>query len=596
MTDRMKSPLKPDAIVDNLYDIALDPVSLDGFIDAWNDAGLDSAVARETAETIDQFDSYFAQHLTRASAFLKREIDATKWDDVSSVLSPFESLAAFIVDSNFFVVACNDGAGHSFGLREGVDIRKFEMPNFASPHLADGLTQVFAKDALPHHLIKVDAEAGAATVVFQLRRLSHTRPDGASLALVVTTNYHWNEALGDTLEDVFQLTAAEKGVVRALVEGRSAREISVARGTSEGTVRGQIKSILSKMNARTQSEVIRLVLSLREVSRGAQAAPSSGRVQAPQKPSNWWQAEVWKPFQSLALPGGRRMDYHDMGPITGAPVLYTHMGYGQVRWHEPMIRLAFRHGLRVICPIRAGYGHSSNLDPKADVLAATRDDTLCLMAHLGLNRLPYVPQGNDLVFAVDFASKHPEKITEIIGLGARPYLPGDQHFAGMGKWHRFFLSTARHAPHLLSFTAKAAVSMARRIGVEAMFKQMQKNSPADLALHNDPDLKRVMIANAELVAGKTTDVAQAYTQELLLTEAPWDHLMQAAKGTKTTFFNGMQDPAADVAALSAYRELYPWIEIHAIPEGGQMLIYQQFETLIPVIAKAARRAQAGTVG
>lgn len=92
---------------------------------------------------------------------------------------------------------------------------------------------------------------------------------GAKHALVVTTRYHWQTALGQTLEEVFGLTSAEQGVVRALVEVLDVKSISTERGTSASTVRGQIKSILAKMNARTQSEVIRLVMSLRDVSQGA---------------------------------------------------------------------------------------------------------------------------------------------------------------------------------------------------------------------------------------------------------------------------------------------------------------------------------------
>ena len=282
-----------------------------------------------------------------------------------------------------------------------------------------------------------------------------------------------------------------------------------------------------------------------------------------------------------------------MGPANGAPVLYSHMGYGLVRWHTPMLKRAYAEGLRVICPIRAGYGQSDNLNLKADVLETTRKDTLFLLDHLGLSRLPYVAQGNDLVFAMDLAGKHPDRVSEIIGLGARPYMHGDLHYVGMHKWHRFFLSTAKKSPHLLRFTARAWMSLMRRVGPEAIFRNAHKESLADMAMEANHPLIDVLTANSELVASKTADASQAYTMELILTENPWDHLIFAARSTKTWFLSGANDPLMDVAAIAGYRETYPWIDIEVIPNGGQLLIYQHFETILPRIAAAAKRARQG---
>ncbi len=590
MTDSPPKEIDPQKIVDQLYDIALDPQSLDGFIDAWNEAGLDARAARQTIADIDQFDQAYQDHLNRADTFLARGADADESLDLTAILTPFNALAAFIVDPDLTVVAGNAGAKQAFGIEDGVHLNALHLPLEALDAVDDAIRTVLRNAEAPDHLLKVEFADQRGPALFQFRRLQAVEAKGVEHVLVVTTRYHWQAALGQTLEEVFGLTSAEQGVVRALVEGLDAKSISAERGTSEGTVRGQIKSILAKMNARTQSEVIRLVMSLRDVAEGSALLPDQPESQALSTTSGWLQAEVWKPFKTLTLTDGRRLDYHDMGPITGAPVLYSHMGYCMARWHEPMLRLAFSSGLRVICPIRAGYGHSDNLDPKADVLEATRTDTKALLDHLGINRLPYVTQGNDLIFATDFACHFPDAVTEIIGLCARPCLPGDRHYSGMGKWHRFFLSTAKHAPHLLKFTAKAAVTMAKRIGVKEMFRQMHQNSPADLMVLQDAELAGVLVANAELIAGEGTNVAQAYAMEILATESDWSDLIVQCKGTDLCFINAAQDPSMDVATNAEYREAYPWIDIEVIPDAGQLLIYQHYDTVIPRIAKAAQRA------
>ncbi len=583
MSDEQTTKLSSTAIVDTLYDIALDPTSLDDFVETWTDAGLDSHQTREMLEGFGEFDDVYQAHISRAETFLRRGTDLESGPDFAKALAPFESLAAFIVDRALNVVAANDGAVHSFGVTAGAPLADVQFPAETVAPLTSALQKTLQSPKPTQHLLKLEAAENPMPVVFQIKQLPAGPSNQEALALVVTTKYHWNAHLGGILEEVFQLTQAEQGIVRALVEGKSAKEISADRGTSEGTVRGQIKTVLAKMNARTQSEVIRLVLSLRDVTPGLRVPTAQSTSHVAASPT-WWRDEVWKPFHTLVLPDGRSMDYHVMGPVTGRPVLYSHMGYCLARWHEPMVRRLYELDLRIICPIRAGYGKSDKLDPRSDVLESTRSDTLFLLQHLGIERLPYLTQGNDLIFAADFTAEHPDMVSEVIGICARPPLPGDRHYASMGKWHRFFLSTAKHAPHLLKFTAKAAVSMARRIGPAEMFSHMNKSSPADLALLQDETLYPVLVANAELIAGPSTNVAHAYAMEILQTEAPWSHLMDQIKETKTWFINGAEDPATDVATIAEYREAYPWIDIDVIANAGQMLVYQHYDALLRRIA------------
>ncbi|SLN60898.1 LuxR C-terminal-related transcriptional regulator [Pseudooctadecabacter jejudonensis] len=586
-----KTPIDPDAIVDQLYDIALDTDSLLPFMEAWNAAGLDAQDVRQTVEHIDQFDTAYQAHLTRAETFLRRDATRGAGPDFAAMLSRFHGLAAFIVDATRSVAATNDGARHGFSLEAGQDLSTLDLPAEAVARLRDGIDAVLASPQQGDKLLKITLSGATGTLLFQLHRLAVASDLAAPHVLVVTTHFHWQDGLGQTLEEVFGLTPAEQGIVRALVEGQNAKTISANRGTSEGTVRGQIKTVLAKMSARSQSEVIRLVLSLRDFT--APKTPKDGPPALSTAPTGgtWLQAEVWKPFKTVTLPDGRRMDYHDMGPVTGAPILYTHMGYCMARWAEPMIKLCFQLGLRVIVPIRAGYGQSDNMDPKGDVLASTRDDTLFLLRYLGIARLPYVTQGGDFLFGIDMAAHHPEVVSELGGICARPSLSGDRHYSTMGKWHRFFLSTGKHAPHLLKFTVKAAVTMCKRIGVTEMFIHMNKGSKSDMSLLEDPHIHAVMIYNAELAASKSTDISQAFTMEVMASEKPWDDLMERAKDTPTWLINGADDPSTDLAAVAEYKELYPWLEIDVIPDGGQMMMFKHYDTIIPRLAAAAKRAQ-----
>lgn len=60
------------------------------------------------------------------------------------------------------------------------------------------------------------------------------------------------------LQHVFGLTAAEAQLTEALAAGKSLEQIGDERGTTRGTLRVQLKSVMSKAGVRRQGELIAL--------------------------------------------------------------------------------------------------------------------------------------------------------------------------------------------------------------------------------------------------------------------------------------------------------------------------------------------------
>jgi pimeloyl-ACP methyl ester carboxylesterase len=341
---------------------------------------------------------------------------------------------------------------------------------------------------------------------------------------------------------------------------------------------------------RSQADVVRFALILSEFSSPSEAQRSETLLDPVAPLDDWLQAQVWKPFMSIKLPDGRIMTYHDMGPTNGNPVLYSHMGSAMVRWSRSMIQLAFQHNLRVICLIRAGYGDSDNLDVGADVLGTFSGDTAFLLNRLGISSLPYAIQGSDFAFGADLIAKYPDLITEVIGIGARPCLPGGAPVEGPGRWQRFFVWTARHNPKLVFFASKAVMMMSKRIGPEAMLQQLCKDSPADIALLKSDEIKQVLIANLELMAGPSSNAARAFAMEYIAFHEDWSHLMQSVSKVPVHIYTAQEDPTINASALDDLRKAYPWITFEVIPNAGLALMYEEPKRLIPALAQAAERA------
>lgn len=578
LQDQDSADIDRDMIVDRIYEIALEPSSLEEFIDLWHESDL--------AEKFPDLDTSYKAHLERGGSFLQR--GETTRPDLAEYLQPYDNLAAFVVLGSLNVEASNFGAQSAFGVKAGDGLDQLNLPAEMRAALIRTTQDVLRKPGHSEKILKTEMATKGGAMLFRIVRIADVFEDGPA-ALIVSTHFHWREKIGELLGNVFQLTGAEQQVVRLLIEGQGTKSIAATRGTSEGTVRGQIKSITGKMNLHSQKDIVRLVMALGDFPKGT-AGEDAVELATPGLLGNWLESEVWKPFKSLSVPDGRTLTFHDMGPPRGDPVLFSHMGSCMARWSRSMIHLAFERNLRVICPIRAGYGHSDGLDASAHPFEAARDDTVFLLETLGVKRLPYVAQGTDFPFAADLIAKHPDIVSELIGVGARPCLPGGVHVDGAGRWQKFFVSTARNAPHLVQFASQAVMAMCKRIGPEAMLRQLCKDSPSDLALLEIEEMKQTLVANLSLMAGKSTNAARTFAMEYIAFQEDWSDSVLATRHIRVQIFLAEEDPTIDISLIPKLQDAYPWMEFEVVPKAGLALVYQKPEKLILLMAEAAKRA------
>ena len=358
-----ESDINRDLILDRIYEVALEPSSLEDFIDFWHDSELASHFNGVEGQSAAVLDESYNAHLQRAQKILHRS--ETTRPDMSEYLQPYENLAAFVVSGSLHIEAANQGALSAFGVKPGGSLDNLGLPLEMQAALISATRDVIRKSQNPEKLLKVEMATKSGTMLFRIIRIAD-KFEGGHAALIVSTYFYWRETIAALLGSVFHLSKSEQDVVRLLVEGYNTKSIAAERNTSEGTVRVQIKSIIGKMNLRSQTDIVRLVMTLGEFPKSALGEEEVEGLAVPGLSNNWLETQVWKPFKSIVVEDGRTLTYHDMGPFTGDPVLFSHLGSCMVRWPRSMIRLAYEHNLRIICPIRAGYGQSDSLDLNAD--------------------------------------------------------------------------------------------------------------------------------------------------------------------------------------------------------------------------------------
>ena len=569
--------LSRSEIIDRLYEVAVDPERYESLLDSWERR---IGAIRDLAETEAAFhDPEIEAHFERANIFLDRLSIAENRDDPNAVLAQFENVAACLVDARLRVVAANATAAHVFLLEEGVKLAALPLEEYDFEELADAVRVALRAPETPTRLFRFRSTQSDRIIVFQIR--PHAM-DADRFAVVATSEVGWPSELDNTLRAAFQLSQTEVEVVRALVECQSLRMIAESRGRSVETVRSQMRSILAKTETHSQSELVRITLSLMDVvgqTEAANAALSRAR--------DGVVALEPKEFQTITRPDGRRLDFITLGDPAGRPVLFLPGDYGLIRWPASGEAQAKAQGVRIIVPIRAGYGHSSDLRARDSVKDIATSDLAAVLEANGVKRCPIISTGSDSYFAFIFAARYPQMAEAILAFGgALPYTKPEQ-FERMEKWHRFILANARYAPHLLPFMVKAGFFLARRIGKRGFVHAVYGNCPADVATFEDPEVFEAMITGSEVALSDTFSAHRSFSREVIAqARADWVKDVEAVRGkVPVHFVNGLQDPMVPEATLRDYMAEHDWIDYTLHEDAGQLIFFAKWRDCLELVEK-----------
>jgi pimeloyl-ACP methyl ester carboxylesterase/DNA-binding CsgD family transcriptional regulator len=561
-------------IVDRLYEVALDPIRLEELLDVWEDRI--APLRGDTAGTVE--DAEIEAHVGRASVFLDR-FEATRPDGgYRSLLNEVPRRAAFVSDGQA-IVAFNGVAAQALGLTEGDSLGDlpFEPGDLTTlgaeiRHLASGRGGQVAT-------LRIRRSGGGAPVIVRLSRVdsAHKKP----LALVLSTELAWPEGFDETVQDAFGLTPAEAEIVQGICLGHPVREIARRRRRSAETVRTQLRSILSKTETHSQSELVRVVLGLMDVATtpiGRTGAGGAARASA-------------LTTRTLRQADRRSLDWIEFGAPGGKPVLYMHLDYGLIRWPRKAEGEAARRGLRIVVPVRAGYGGSSPVPRGADHVTTVALDYAAVLDHLGLSAMPVIALGADLRFALKLSLVRPDLVTGILGCAAQLPLTSPAQYERMDKWQRFILANARYAPKVLPFLVKAGFSLARRLGKEKFFAQVNGGSPADMETFADPEVREAMLTGSDVTLSETRSAHEAFAQECLSCERDWSDLVHAAR-VPVRLLQGDQDPQTPVVTVREQMAQFPALDVSFLPHTGQLLFFKEWQRALdelePFLAERVR--------
>ena len=577
-TSAGSSRREADKVIDRLYEVAVDPRRYEALLDHWEEMIAPRRRAANAGRSPIRGLDHLKSHFERADQVLDRVIDEAETDDAEGMLARIELSAAFALDRDGQVRAVNEAARRRLGLEAGSKLSASVLEADDTDKIRLHATRLQVGNSDGPVMLTGHRSVDGGLVVLHLRLV---RPERAEpFVIVVTSVLHWPEGFEKMLRAAFDLTKAETGVVRALAQGRTLAEIAEDRGRSLGTIRSQLKSIMAKTETRSQTELMRLTLSTMELTQSTQ-----DEISALEPISRGFETLEPRPFQTVTLPDGRRMDYLILGDPNGRPVLFLPLDYGLVRWPASAEADAARRAMKVVVPIRAGYGASTPLPKGTPYVAQLADDIAALFDHLGIADCPVISLGGDSFIAVTFSVAYPGRMRALIACAGVLPLTRYEQYDRMKKWHRFILAGARYTPHLLPFMVKAGFALARRVGKHDFVRAVYGDAPIDVSTFEEPEVYEAMICGSEVCISETHSAHDAFAREIIAHEAAdWTADVLALRDqVPVHFLNGLRCPQITPETLAEFREDFPWIDFRLYPDAGQLLFFRKWRDVIDLV-------------
>ncbi|WP_390913635.1 hypothetical protein [Pseudosulfitobacter sp. SM2401] len=563
-----------------VYDVSADPASFQTLTTAFEQWIWPKI---EDSDNTD-LENYFASHFERAEgilAHISSHMPDTQLSEHLDQTGALSNTNVLLFDDQLKIVSGSGAAQQSFSLKPGDLISDLPILPEDIPPLLQHANKLLAQGQDTQSFLRVRHQDGQRLIILQIRVVSH---EDRTFLAAVSSNVHWPNEYQEWLHRAYGLTSAECEIVRLIVDCQNITEIAHSRGRSEGTIRNQVKSIFAKTGSRNQAELVRLAMSIMQVAAFDDDKAIYSALQRKSAPTSLPHV----PVNSVTGPDGRNLDYLILGDPEGAPVIYLQTELGLTRLPQFVEDNARRRGMRVISPIRAGFGNSDPVPKNASFSKQVAQDLLTVMDHEGITSLPVISIAADNAFPAYMHILRPGSVKAIIATSGCFPFENDDQAARQHATHRLMHSTARYFPRLLPFVAKASFAFIRKTGKEVMIKLIFKNAPHDLKLFENPDVRAAVLEGSDVGLSDQHSAHEAFILQCLSYHDPEQLTLLPrlkADGVPYHSLNGLKDPSMHADTVAENQERHAWIDFHIYPEAGQWLFFQHPDDVFDLVER-----------
>ncbi|MCT4610341.1 MAG: alpha/beta fold hydrolase [Pelagimonas sp.] len=543
-------------LIETIYRAALDPTDYDSFMGQWHDwivtrmHELDDVRLSDPAMSAPEV----VAHFELAMRLLDQLGDQPSGPQIHG--------PQVLFDTQQRVLWQNAEADRLLGKTKQV----FDLP-LSEPHrilLEDFLISLARTGHADPIAVQIAPQTGGRPQAFRLAQM-HGGSDGP-LALLSSLAPPWPIAANTLLQDTHGLSDGECAICALLFGGLPPAEIAERRNTSVATVRTQVKKILSKTQASSQSE---LIAYLHSMIRLAETLPPPSTATALPAPKDGRLHELTH--------NGRRLIVEEHGPKTGHPILFVHGMLDGTGITPATSDLLYRHKLRLICPHRPAFGRSEPLvGHVAEALQETSDILRMITQQWGLQKPVMLGHMAGALYA--YAGAQACDACGIVVVAGGVPITSPSQFDSMTRRQRLVAYTARYAPSVLPFVLNAGIRQIRSGGIEKFMHSLYEHAPVDWDVLQDDAVR------AQIHSGYQFSIAQGhkgFAADSYHVVRDWSDMLCASDPIPVRLVHGAHDPVVDPKSVKAFAQRYPdRIHLTMCPDAGQLVFYQSPEYVL----------------
>ena len=560
-----------DEIISELYDLVSSPDQYDAFM-----LKLEKKLQALTPEGDAAATGQVMSHMKRAAALVDI---VTPWrrdtDDVLHKELAQRMQATMALDETGAVVDANTAAKVAYELvpDSGLDRLPIDEEQLADLH---SQVRMLVRNPggrnAPNDVLRYHNDQTGRPLLIRLEPYVQPSTD-RRFVILRTSDVGWPAHLGPILQDLFNLTRAELEVTRMVVEGDKVKEIARRRQSSATTVRSQLQAIFAKTDTADQMDLVRTVFGLALMHDVEEGKLVAARINATSATEFFPREDQRHLF---ALPDGRQMEYSDFGVAGSKKVIlfYHDQAFGDV-WFKEAVQSARRRGLRIIGPLRPGFGQTTVYPGEASEPRDFAPDVMKLLDHLDIRQVAILALSSGLVHSLAAAELMPHRITSITA--CHPLLPVtcDEDLEGTNGYNYLIPHSRLHFPQSLKFLCKAGFAFVMRSGPAAFGKAVMRASPRDVEWLMRPEILPVM------VHGRRVHQDQGYVGNFgdLNYRKDWRPLLRNCP-VPVLLVIGEHDRNVQWGAARRWSEMLDQVDLHVLPDSGYMVHHQQYETVL----------------
>lgn len=557
-------------LIERIYNLAISPHSYDDFMEKWAGyvaqalEGL-SALQREVeAENTSQVDT-LARHFDMGFRLLEElgRVDPSE----KAAAGHGSGAASILLDETGHIVWYNGAASRYFDLRRLSRIEELPLWERSREALDEMIAQLKnpTQDAGGKTVLRMYSKPADKTLFLLAERVANG--DSEALIMVNQVVSSWSESVGEMLSGSFGLSPAEVQIAEGLVVGADITEIAKQRSSSVNTVRTQVKALLSKTGVGSQTDLVRLLVSLNGTADDASIKQQHVR-----------RGQTFRFRQR----DGRMVPYHRFGPQNGRPFVMLHGMLDGCDMSQNAVDLLHTHGITIYAPERPNFGSAVGGDGEAKTaperLACDIED---LLDHLDIESAGLVGHMAGSIYAFAAAAQLGARASSIVSVaGGVPILSSDQ-FATMSSRQRLVAYTARYTPKLLPFVLRAGIRQLDFGGEESFMRALYEHAPADLEAINTGDTARI------IASGYHFSIAQghrAFEIDSYQVVRDWSRFVEKSEAP-IILIHGALDPVVSANSVEAFAaRLGQRARLIIDDDAGQLLLYRNPEMVVTVLA------------